>query len=69
MLFLLGKTGGAVQGQRASRHGLFSAGAGNDLADFLHIAAEAGNGVAAGQDDGGDGEGEEFFHSVFIFSG
>jgi len=62
MLFVLGKTAA----QRARRHGLFSAGAGDDLADFLHIAAETGNGVAAGQDDGGDGEGEEFFHDVYV---
>src|SRR5450830_2190240 len=43
---------------------LFSAGAFDGLADFLHILAEAGDGIAAGQDEGSDGDGEQGFHDV-----
>jgi hypothetical protein len=45
---------------------LFPARASNNLADLLHVAANAGDGVAAGEEQGDQGQGEYFFHGVAL---
>jgi hypothetical protein len=43
---------------------LFSACASDNLADLLHIPADAGDGVAAADHEGDEGEGDDFLHAV-----
>jgi hypothetical protein len=47
---------------------LFSASASDDLTDFLHILADARNGVAAGDDEGDECENDNFLHTVPKYS-
>jgi hypothetical protein len=43
---------------------LFAAGASDDLAYLLDVLADAGDGVAASQDERCESEGEYFFHKI-----
>jgi hypothetical protein len=47
---------------------LFAAGAGDDLAYFLDVLADAGDGIAACQGKGDEGESEYFFHLNPLFT-